>query len=115
MSRVRPAANPTLARLPGPPAMSCSPRRGLLASLLVLLGAGFAAAENWPQWRGPTLDGISKETGLPTQWGAEKNVAWTLKLPGAGGSTPAVWGDRIFLTSEDGDALSLLCVGTDGK
>lgn len=72
-------------------------------------------AENWPQWRGPDADGVSKETGLPTEWGAEKNVAWKLKMPGMGSSTPAVWGDRIFLTSADGDDLVLQCVGTDGK
>jgi outer membrane protein assembly factor BamB len=86
-----------------------------LACVAVLLGAGVAAADNWPQWRGPTSDGVSKETGLPTQFGAAKNLAWLLPLPGMGGSTPVIWGDRIFLTSEDGNALVLMCVGTDGK
>jgi outer membrane protein assembly factor BamB len=36
-------------------------------------------------------------------------------MPGIGASTPCVWGDRIFLTSSDGDSIVLLCVGTDGK
>jgi outer membrane protein assembly factor BamB len=72
-------------------------------------------AENWPQWRGPNYDGVSKETGLPTAWSAEKNVLWKLPLPGVGGSTPAVWVDRIFFTSQDGDDLVLMCVRTDGK
>ncbi len=86
-----------------------------IACVAVLALAGFAAAENWPQWRGPANDGISKETGIPTQWSTAKNLAWSLNLPGMGGSTPIVWGERIFLTSEDGKDLVLMCVGTDGK
>jgi outer membrane protein assembly factor BamB len=86
-----------------------------LCSAAVPAAAAPALAENWPQWRGPNLDGISKETGLPTEWSESKNVVWTLKLPGKGGSTPAVWGDRIFLTSADGDDLDLMCVSTEGK
>jgi outer membrane protein assembly factor BamB len=79
-------------------------------------------AENWPQWRGPTNDGISQEKNLPTQWsedpkdaGKDQNIVWKLRLAGRGGSTPAIWGDRIFLTSEDGDNIVLLCISTDGK
>jgi len=81
----------------------------------LLFGLSAARAENWPQWRGPTDDGISKETNLPVEWSATKNVLWTLKLPGESGATPAIWGDKIFLTSQDGDDVVLLCVGTDGK
>src|ERR1700682_271827 len=77
-------------------------RPTVAASVLCFLVSGVAAAENWPQWRGPNLDGISKETGLPTEWSETKNIAWTLKLPGKGGSTPAIWEDRIFFTSADG-------------
>jgi outer membrane protein assembly factor BamB len=73
------------------------------------------AAADWPQWRGPENDGISQETGLPTEWDESKNIAWKLKMPGMAGSTPAVWGERIFLTSEDGDDLVLMCVDTGGK
>jgi outer membrane protein assembly factor BamB len=81
----------------------------------VLSLAAPAAADNWPQWRGPTYDGVSKEKGLPTEWGPTKNVLWKLPLPGMGSSTPAVWGDRLFLTSKDGNDLVLLCVRTEGK
>jgi outer membrane protein assembly factor BamB len=80
----------------------------------MLLLATAARAENWPQWRGPNNDGVSSETGLPAEWSESKNVLWKLPLPGMASSTPAIWGDRIFLTSEDGDDVVLLCVGTDG-
>ena len=79
-----------------------------------LLALSAAWADNWPQWRGPNNDGISKETNLPTKWTAA-DAAWTLPMPGMGGSTPAVWGDHIFLTSEDGNDIVLLCVSTAGK
>ena len=76
-----------------------------------------SSAENWPQWRGPKNNGISNETGTPTKWSKTENIAWRLALPGPAGATPAVWGERIYLTSVDKDSgdLLLLCAGTDGK
>jgi outer membrane protein assembly factor BamB len=87
----------------------------LALGLAVLSWSGTACADNWPQWRGPTLDGLSTETNLPAEWSATKNIAWKLPLPGPSGATPAVWGDRLFLTSADGQDVVLLCVSTEGK
>ena len=87
----------------------------LLAALVLLVPSAAVFAENWPQWRGPTNDFISKEKNLPTTWSDTKNIAWKLKLPGEAGSTPVVWGDHIFLTSKDDKNLVLLCATTDGK
>jgi outer membrane protein assembly factor BamB len=85
-------------------------------------GVGIAAAataqgENWPQWRGPRLDGVSHDTGLPAEWSkkAGKNIAWRLPLPGPAGATPVVWDDHIFLTSADGQDLVFLAIDTSGK
>lgn len=89
--------------------------RFLSVGLAILLAADLATAENWPNWRGPAGDGVSNEKDIPVRWSAEENVAWKLPLPGAGGSTPVVWGDRIFLTSADGSDLVLICVDTSGK
>jgi len=88
---------------------------GLLSLSLFLALPFVATAENWPQWRGPRLDGTSTEKNLPREWSKTENVAWRLPLPGPAGSTPVVWDDRIFLTSADGDNLVLLAVATDGK
>jgi outer membrane protein assembly factor BamB len=87
----------------------------LLAASLAILIAAPAVAENWPQWRGPKNDGLSSETGLPTEWGPDKNIVWKFKMPGPGESTPCIWEDRIFLTSTAGDDIVLLCIGTDGQ
>jgi outer membrane protein assembly factor BamB len=83
--------------------------------LLVAATAAKLPAENWPQWRGPRGNGLSTETGIPIRWSQTENVAWRTPLPGPGGATPVVWNDRIFLTSADGEALVLLCIGTDGR
>ncbi len=61
-------------------------------------------AQNWPQWRGPSSHGVSSETGLPTQWSASENIAWKAQLAGLGNSSPILWGDLVFVTSQVGDA-----------
>ena len=74
-----------------------------------------AEEANWPHWRGPKQDGVSSAAELPLTWGPDENVAWKVPLPGRAGSTPAVWGDRIFLTTADGDSLDAMCISIDGK
>ena len=59
-------------------------------------------AENWPQWRGPDGTGVSQERGLPERWGPKENVAWKATVRGLGASSPIVWGDRVFVTSQVG-------------
>jgi outer membrane protein assembly factor BamB len=91
---------------------------GLLIAFGLASGSPPVRADNWPSWRGPDANGISRETGLPAQWGAGKNIVWQLPVPGRAGSTPVIWGDRLFLTSAggpEGKDLLLLCVGTDGR
>ena len=69
-----------------------------------------ARAENWPQWRGPSANGTSPETGLPVRWSATDNIAWKLALPSWSAATPIVWGDRIFLNVAENGRLFLWAV-----
>lgn len=78
--------------------------------ILLMVAAAFGQGENWPQWRGPSLNGVSRETGLPTGWSQTQGVTWKLPMPGISGSTPIVWGDRIFLSAADGDNVQLWSV-----
>jgi outer membrane protein assembly factor BamB len=57
------------------------------------------ASLNWPQWRGPEGNGVSRATGLPATWGPDKNIVWKTPLPSWSGGTPVIWGDKIFVTS----------------
>lgn len=89
--------------------------RGAFLPVAVCLTFGAALhAENWPQWRGPQLNGVSRETGLPLKWTADTNVAWKLPLPEWSGATPIVWDDHIFLNVAQGSNLSLWCVDRKG-
>jgi outer membrane protein assembly factor BamB len=90
-------------------------KRTLLAGFLTLVSVSAVRADNWPQWRGPTNDGVCKETNHTAEWSDTKNVVWKLAMPGMGSSTPAIWEDRMFLTSEDDKDLELLCISTAGK
>lgn len=74
-----------------------------------------AAAENWPTWRGPLLNGVSGEKNLPSKWSNTENVRWRLELPGPAGASPVVWGDHIYLTTVDGEDLLLIAASTAGK
>jgi outer membrane protein assembly factor BamB len=79
-------------------------RRFALAALIALGGGLTVYADNWPQWRGPQLDGTSRESGLPTSWSQTENIAWKTALPMRSGATPIVWRDHVFLNvAEAGD------------
>jgi outer membrane protein assembly factor BamB len=74
--------------------------------ILVIVIASAAYGENWPNWRGPSASGVTSETGLPFRWSDTENVAWKSPIRGLGISTPIVWGDRVFLTSQVGSGQS---------
>ena len=71
-------------------------------ALIIALGVADMHAENWPHWRGPATTGVSPETGLPERWSDTENVAWKAPVRGLGISSPIVWGDQVFVTSQTG-------------
>lgn len=85
-------------------------RRTIGVVAVFLFSFAMAHAQNWPQWRGPALNGVSSEKDLPVKWTTEENVVWKAPMPGLSGSTPIIWRDRIFLNVADGDNLALWCL-----
>src|SRR6185436_5148258 len=75
--------------------------RMLLAIGILLGSAASLRADDWPQFRGPTGLGYTKEKNLPLKWGGEKNenVAWKSPLVGDGHASPIVWGDHVFVAT----------------
>jgi len=60
-------------------------------------------AEDWPQWRGPTRNGVSKETGLLAVWPKEgPKLLWQVTDLGSGYSAPAVVGNRLYVLANEG-------------
>jgi outer membrane protein assembly factor BamB len=93
-----------------------TPCHNLSATLLAAgcffgLAAISCQAENWPQWRGPFLNGSTSETNLPDSFSKTENVLWSATLPGQSHATPIIWDDAVFLSSPDADGnLLMLCL-----
>ncbi len=98
--------------------------RSLFATLLLLLGFTntmvVTAADAWPQFFGPSGDGIVAHSNAPTTWNQDTNIAFRTELPGQGWSSPVV-GDGIIYVSaaiaakdaENEFDLSLLLINAD--
>src|SRR5262245_35538166 len=74
---------------------------------IIVISFAAALADNWPQWRGPFLNGVSNEKNLPLRWSREENIAWKLSLPGLSAATPVIWEDSIFLNVTEGKEIYL--------
>jgi outer membrane protein assembly factor BamB len=76
--------------------------RALSVTLLTVLLTATVFADDWPTWRGAAGTGVTLEKGLPERWSGASGVAWRVTLPGAGVSTPIVFGPHVFVTSQIG-------------
>ena len=67
-------------------------------------------AQDWPTFRGPNGSGIADARPLPLKWDGEKsiNILWKTAVPGLGHSSPAIWGERIFVTAAESSAQNLV-------
>jgi len=89
----------------------------ITATLLIAALVPGLWAENWGQWRGLAHNGSTSETGLPAALDASTQL-WAIDLPGSGSGTPAVWGDKIFVSAVNAKTAALTCLcfaRADGK
>lgn len=70
----------------------------LVFLLICTSGLADDSSAQWPEWRGPFLNGMARGDA-PTSWSDTKNIKWKTEIPGRGHSTPVIWGDKIFLTT----------------
>src|SRR5262245_51999202 len=91
------------------------PMKRLSAWLTVLLLWQTADASQWPQWRGASGRGVTDAKKLPIREADTENVLWKVPLPGRSSATPALWQDRLFVSSPDGKDLFLYSISTAGK
>lgn len=87
----------------------------VLATSVISFSVVAIGADNWPVWRGPSFNGVSNATHVPTTWSASENILWKLPLPSGSGSTPIVWDDHIFVTTAGNGKNLVLCVDHSGK
>jgi outer membrane protein assembly factor BamB len=91
--------------------------RPTLFALMILTAVSFSFAADWPQFRGPHLNGTSDETALPDRLDPT-TMLWKTPLPGPGESTPVIVGDRVYLTGSEKEtkALFVMCLNAaDGS
>jgi outer membrane protein assembly factor BamB len=78
-------------------------RTYLTLIFLSLAATQTVSAADWPQWRGPHRDGTSQETGLLDQWPTDgPKLVWQVDDVDYGYGTPAVAGDRLYITANRG-------------
>ncbi len=90
-------------------------------TIALLLAASSLAQADWPQFRGPSGNGLAtppvstKPVGLPIHWSETENVTWKTPIPHRGWSTPAVMEGRIWLTTAtvDGHDFFVICADAD--
>lgn len=88
----------------------------LVAGLCFIYSLGVAADQNWPRFRGPNGSGVGV-ADLPAQW-TPANRKWTVKLPGVGHGSPAVWGEKVFVlcgNATTGQRVAVCVNAADGK
>ena len=91
-------------------------KKTVVLSLGMLLAAGqLLANDGWDNWRGPWGTGVAPEGSYPVSWEAGKNVVWRTEIPGIGGSTPIIAGDRIVLTTGAAEQNWMICYDMEGK
>ena len=82
------------------------------AGTLILVA--FAAAADWPQFRGPAGSGVDDTANPPVQWQAS-DIVWKAPVAGLAVSSPIVAGDRVFVTTAiSSDATAGLRIGLYG-
>ena len=89
-----------------------------IISLIISLFITFSLqAADWPQWRGPSLNGSSTVQNLPESWRQTENILWVKSLPGPGGATPIIYDGKIFVSSmadSSNDMIALCFDVNDG-
>jgi outer membrane protein assembly factor BamB len=77
---------------------------GFVVLLFLVTEVAAQAAANWPQWRGPNRDGISKETGLLKEWPANgPPLIWKASGAGGGYSSFSIANGRLYTMGLRGD------------
>ncbi len=82
---------------------------------------GVAASTDWPDFRGPSRNGIAgapgdtNRRGLPLHWSETENVTWKTQIPLEGWSTPLIMDGRIWLTTatKDGHDFYAICLDAE--
>ena len=86
----------------------------LFPALLTITYSDQAAKDQWPEFRGPSTDGIviGEKRGLPIRWSENENIVWKTKINGKAWSSPVIWNDQVWVTNstENGKSMDAICL-----
>ncbi len=82
---------------------------GVIAGCVILLCAGSALAQDWPQWRGANRDGKVAGFTAPQTWPKALTRKWQTKV-GSGDATPALVGEKLYVFTRQGGNEVILCL-----
>jgi outer membrane protein assembly factor BamB len=76
-------------------------KKSIVAAVAVLLAAMTitSCTTNWPQFRGPEQNMVAKAGNLPSAWGEDTHIRWTVDMDGDSWTSPVVWGNQVFVSS----------------
>lgn len=84
---------------------------GLCFAVALWVGAAWPGqAQEWTRFRGPNGSGLSEAKTIPTRW-SDADFNWKIALPGAGHSSPVLWGDKVFITTGDDKQARFVVLG----
>jgi outer membrane protein assembly factor BamB len=81
----------------------------LLFALVMISQALFSQLipeRQWPEYRGYLSSGVLDNANLPDSFNLETNynIKWKIQIPGMGISSPAIWGNKLFITTAVSEA-----------
>ena len=82
---------------------------GVATVAVLAVSATRAAAQDWPQWRGPDRDGSVAGFDVPASWPAGLTEQWNVEV-GFGYGSPLLVGDRVYLFTRQGDDEVMLAL-----
>ena len=92
--------------------MSRQQVRVFVAAVVMAACAAGAAAQDWPQWRGPARDGVISAFDVPSAWPDALQQQWSIEI-GLGYATPVLVGDRIYMFSRQGEDEVMTALDAD--
>lgn len=72
----------------------------IIVALAIIMLFATSCTNNWPQFRGADQNPVVNNNQLPLTWAENSNVAWTYKLNGISWSSPIIWGDKVFVSTD---------------
>ncbi|MEZ6047567.1 MAG: PQQ-binding-like beta-propeller repeat protein [Planctomycetaceae bacterium] len=87
----------------------------IVLSIVCLTSTPTLAEDNWPEFRGPTGDGLAVDSHPPLNWSEDQNVVWKTAIHDRGWSSPVIWGDQVWVTAATEEGKQYFAVGLDRK